>query len=339
MNKKSKIKAFFDKLCFWKRDINIFLSDKLPKDFKQIIVVPTYKCNLSCSYCYAQNIKDHIKRNMDFDDFKKLIGWIKKQKIKQILFAGGEPSEHPNFLEMIDLCKKKKIYFKILTNNLFNYKILKKLKDCKFISDNVINYNPRRFYSKTNYKIFHDNLKKMFNLRIPFYFYCNIKKSDKLSDYDELIKDAKNYDATIGICLNVPHNLDLDEEAKKLIYLVENAKKVGVDCVLKRPIPKCMLSKSRLKKIKKVIDKYYNYSVCDMGPFVVNPDLTILPCNSLFIKGPSVLSFKNVHKIFDHYRNDIESLSWKHLDRKCKNCEYFINHSCQGGCLVNKIVK
>ncbi len=335
---KNNLKMIFDRLSFFKRDMKIFFSKgKLPKDNKQLIVIPTYRCSSTCEYCYARPIQRKIRNDMKIEDFKKLIKWVKPQHMKLILFAGGEPTEHPDFLDFLDLCKKNRISFKILTNNLFNNKFAESLKNYKFRFKNIINYNPQSFYSQTQYRRFLSNLDILKKNQVPFEFYFNIRKKDKFSDYDQLIEDAKNYQADIGLCLTVPHKLDLEDESQKILYLVDQAQKKGVNCKFKRPLPRCIFSDDEWRRLKKCLKKYFTYSVCDLGPLVVNPDLTVFPCNSVFIKGASILSFKNTNHIHSYYSVDLEKLIKLPLDNKCRTCLYFYQHACHGGCLANKM--
>jgi len=327
-----------EKLYFLKRNLKIAFSRKKISTIDwEIIINPTYKCNQKCSYCYAKNTVKNFPQDMTIADFKRVLRWVKPQNL-QILFAGGEPTQHPDFTEMLDICKKNKMKFRIATNALFEKPMTARLSKQKTLR-NLINYNARSFYSKSKNKIFLQNLKQMHKNRIPFIFYYNIRKTDALSDYDELIKKARRYDVNVGICLTVPHNLDLADEAKKTIYLIENAKRQNVKCSLVRPVPKCMFSKNQWKKIKPALNKYYHFSVCDIGPVIVNPDLSVFPCNSLNsqdMKGPSILNFKNLDSVFSHYRTSLTKRSRKPLDKKCISCAWFYDLSCQGGCLANK---
>lgn len=347
MNKQKLIASFWKKFTLLKKEINLFKRDiqiilserKLPKVQKEIQVAVTYRCSLGCNYCYAKHLKKLIKHDMRLEDFQRIVDWVKPQNI-MITFIGGEPTEHPYIPEMIDLCKQNHVDFRLATNNLFDKSLFQKIKGNKFVLKNIVNYNTKRFYTKEKYQIFQRNLKIMHNVGIDFYLYFNITKLDTFSDYKLLIKDAKKYNTLVGISLTAPHNIEQDDEAKKLIYIVKNAKKANVICFLTRPILKCMFSESQWKKLKQLLTKYYNYSICDFGPPVINPDLTVFPCNSLnslSMKGPSIFYFKDLKAIYDYYQDKVEKIAWKPLDKKCIDCLYRVNHRCQGGCLLNKI--
>ena len=320
-----------------KRNIQFFFSrEKLPKVTKEIVVNLSYKCTLGCKYCYAKDISKFIDKDMKFSDFKQLLNWIKKRKLK-FFFLGGEPTEYPQFEEILKMCIKKKVPFRVGSNLLCNEKILRLIVKYS-TGSNVINYNSIHNYNKKQLKIFKFNLQKMKNVQKIFYY--NVQKTDTQANINRLIKAAKEYEAIIALCLTVPHSLDIDYEMKIIFDIINQAEENGVNCMIFRPLPKCKISKKMLKKIKLATNRYDTYSICDMGPIVVNPDLTVFPCvslNSKEINGPSILDFKNIRSVHDYYSKEIKRLVRIPLDKKCIKCKFRIDKTCQGGCLVNKL--
>jgi len=322
-----------------RRDLKIYLSGQAPDILREIAIVPSYKCDMGCKYCFAAQPRKDIKQDMKLEDFQKIVTWIKPQKAR-ILFIGGEPTMYPNLPKMFDICIRNKIHFRFATNNLFDNHKLRNIRNCKWLQGTVINYNCRQHYTDTQYILFHNNLRWMKANKIPFYFYFNISNNDSIKDYDQLTEDAKKYNATIGLCITVPHSLKFQNEQKKILYIARIAAQHKVSCELTRPIPKCMFSKLQWKSLRSVMGKFYNFSSCDFGPIIVNPDMTVFPCNSLNVKafrGPSIFSFMNLKEVFVHYKPQVEKLRRKPLDEKCITCKYRKNLVCQGGCLVNKV--
>lgn len=104
------------------------------------------------------------------------------------------------------------------------------------------------------------------------------------------------------------------------------------------------------------------YTRCPLGArgdysatVVVNPDLSIFPCVSVFLKGPNILSFKNKKEISDFYKQNIKKMLTQPLMESCLTCDKrgnfmynldrgektdlkscFKHSLCQGGCLSFK---
>lgn len=94
----------------------------------------TYKCNLKCSHCYqTESSSELIKYNkdsyVDFFKIKKIIA-IMENKFDNftVCLSGGEPTLHPNFIEIINILKesKKKIEIILMTNGTTLDKLLNK---------------------------------------------------------------------------------------------------------------------------------------------------------------------------------------------------------------------
>ncbi len=95
----------------------------------------TYRCNLSCKNCFAKGIEDCFPKDISLDNFKKCIKWLKKEKISSVHFMGKEPTTHPKFIEIINICKEEQIFFSLSTNMTFSKKIATELCDNSFLRD------------------------------------------------------------------------------------------------------------------------------------------------------------------------------------------------------------
>jgi len=85
-----------------------------------ISIEPTTHCNLKCIECPSgQNNLNRNKGNMEIDIFTKIIEQIKHNVFYLSLYFQGEPYLNRNFLQMVSLARKNKIYVSTSTNGHF----------------------------------------------------------------------------------------------------------------------------------------------------------------------------------------------------------------------------
>ncbi len=60
-----------------------------------------WNCNQKCVHCYAADQKCAEEKELSTDDWKKIIKILRKQKISQITFTGGEPTMRKDIPELI----------------------------------------------------------------------------------------------------------------------------------------------------------------------------------------------------------------------------------------------
>lgn len=59
-------------------------------------------CSHKCSWCFG-GFNDELQNRMSIESYKTILEKCKRIGIKQITIAGGEPTEHPNFLKFVKL--------------------------------------------------------------------------------------------------------------------------------------------------------------------------------------------------------------------------------------------
>lgn len=85
----------------------------------------THECNMNCVFCRDSNHKT-IKGFMSLKEVEKNLIIAKNSGIKTVLIGGGEPTIHPNIIEIAKMVKKYK-FFTVITTNYTKLNIVKKL--------------------------------------------------------------------------------------------------------------------------------------------------------------------------------------------------------------------
>ena len=85
---------------------------------------PTLRCNLSCTFCFNRGIR--VGKDILFNDCIQVIGILADIGIEKIDILGGEPTLHPDFLEIVKLIWKKNLEATISSNGC-NVHLLERL--------------------------------------------------------------------------------------------------------------------------------------------------------------------------------------------------------------------
>jgi hypothetical protein len=73
-------------------------------------------CESNCSFCYQNSSMDGMHANIN--TIRQVIRHLSELNVFEIAFGGGEPTKHPHFLEMIDLCNDLGIVPNFSTRNI-----------------------------------------------------------------------------------------------------------------------------------------------------------------------------------------------------------------------------
>lgn len=72
-------------------------------------------CSHKCSWCYG-NFKDNEFGAMPIETFDNVTDKLLELNIKQITLSGGEPTEHPQFLDIVEIADKKGFHIHLATH-------------------------------------------------------------------------------------------------------------------------------------------------------------------------------------------------------------------------------
>jgi hypothetical protein len=300
---------------------------------------------------------------MKLEAFSRLIIWAKNKGWRSITFLGGEPTIHPQFIEMLEDCYRNRMFVTIFTNCLFSFEIIPKI-DTFWLQNIHIHYIPR-FLNTEQMELFKENLKQLKARGLPFHFSYIIDHHEE--GWIEILKDLQAYRPMyIKVSLVLPgfsQQTTASEAqdnikclAEKIFKMQEICMKLGIAFFVYRPIPLCMFSQEEWQRLRELFS-FTAFNRCPVGykgdygiMTVVNPDLSIFPCPAVFIKGPNILTFRSREQISLFYRESLKRMLSLPRMESCKECsahKKFIatlegevkpktssgEGICQGGCL------
>ena len=293
---------------------------------KYFRVLITDKCNMNCKTCFNKDIRE--KAEMSLEDFKELCVYLKTEgDVVRLRFMGGEPTVHPDFIEMVEFAQSQFKGVSVFTNAV-NDKILSlNMRENDAIIYNVACMNEN---FDTNKFLLNQNFTRMLETQIDSKDdISEIKK--KLLMCHNVLKDKANITLTLNCVENIFVNRD--EIIKKwndiANYITNDLKACyGID----HAIPLCMFYNTEMK------NQSIRSSCSLLCSGLIAPDLKLRYCNQT----PGVLleikqGGKFVpYKIIENYlQNRFNKKMSTHLDKICKDCPFF-GKRCNGGCFIHK---
>ncbi len=85
----------------------------------------TRNCNLECPACFIKAHRDG--EHVPFEAIKKIANFMAQQGLVEVRLTGGEPTLHPQFLEILHMFQSLGIYVSVATNGVINQHVLKDL--------------------------------------------------------------------------------------------------------------------------------------------------------------------------------------------------------------------
>tara|TARA_Y100000034_G_scaffold135968_2_gene210034 strand:- start:464 stop:1321 length:858 start_codon:yes stop_codon:yes gene_type:complete len=79
----------------------------------------TNACNLKCTGYFARKVIKEDNKNIELEEYEKVIKTFLKKKGKQINLLGGEPLLHPKLKEILDINQSNNLKTTIYTNGYF----------------------------------------------------------------------------------------------------------------------------------------------------------------------------------------------------------------------------
>ena len=303
-------------------------------------------CNLKCPYCFAEDMILEENKYMSLDEYSKIVDFILKSPGDGIGILGGEPTLHPNFLDIIKItnekCESKQAI--IFTNGIELEKFLPYLKDIRIL----INYNNPKYLTE----IQKDKLQKTLDAIAKLNWFipkqislgCNIYPD--CFNYDFLWDAVSKYSISLircsvaapgGIYTKWKEKKDEYFNMMKPIYLefcknaIKHNCKLEMDCC---HVPLCYFTEEEL-------------DIVNQACLVQKECEGFCPCALDFKIGGTATSCFGVYQPIEYSKfTNPKSLTYyltarqnKPLTKlnntgKCATCEQHTNGSCQGGCLA-----
>lgn len=310
------------------------------------IAVTTY-CNLRCPYCFADDMIEQTHKNIDLDQFRRILQWIARTPNNHIGIIGGEPTLHPQFSEILkevnNYTRELRTSCTIFTNGIHLDQYVPEIGNAIGLLINVNapeNMAPEKWRA-LNACLEHLNLLGWF---IPGRSKANIGVNlwPDRDNYDFIWDIVDRYQIDHVRCSVSAPITDEYRNRKQWYYTAmkpifldmcnkakERGVKLGADC---NQIPDCYFTKDELDLVYEVMDGRHN-GICN--PVVdITPNFTATACFGCY----DPVDCSEFPTLIDLERYLLHRKTFPRVEAnrtgKCAHCR---NHElllCQGGCLA-----
>lgn len=295
----------------------------------------TKQCNLSCPHCYAESSSAPL--HTCWSDIIKVFDDCAQAGVFEVALGGGEPTLHPQFVNILKAAKKRNLVCNLATNGKgLNNKLVNAFANyCGAIALSL-EFLGKDFERRRGFK-FEDFLKSVERLKkanIKLIFQITVSQSNLykicglaefLSKYQPYgivfltykpVGRGKNFDSPL---INLDSSKILEELKKSFRILEGKAIKIGYDCCLANLVAGLNSEVVGCSATRESV--------------AVNLDLDVLPCSFVSnyrlgnLKNNDLLSIwqgDNAKLFRDRFVTKIES------DKKCHTCRHKL--TCLGGC-------
>lgn len=317
-------------------------------------IMLTYRCNLHCSYCFANEFVNRDKTDITLRNFVKAVSFITRTGETNIGLIGGEPLLHPGFQTFMELltANPKVKSVTLYTNGLLMDRYLPQITDAKVTT--LVNCNSPKAIGEKAFANMRQNLDLLFfekGMTERIGLGINLYSDDM--DYSYMLDLLQRYNKhEVRISLTVPdfskcsetNSLEHFRKRKRfLMEFIRNMDSIQVvpyyDCNVP---PYCIWDAEEKKWLEEYVARYSEiktnltdyHSKC-FPPIDILPDLHAVRCFGMsdFMKVP-IGDFRNVSDLTSYFLNEIDSSAYRlPACEECGDCYEQKTSHCITGCM------
>jgi MoaA/NifB/PqqE/SkfB family radical SAM enzyme len=313
----------------------------------------TDKCTNHCPYCFASTEmgKSNVLNQLSRENIGKIIGFIRNNDTKfDLNIIGGEPFLYKDLSYLINELTNEPNFGKalIFTGGIFR---TEKLLEIEPYSDKVcllFNLNEKIVYkNKKEYELVLKNLGKSIELGIKSNIGINIYRID--FNFIEILNVCNDFGIenlrwTIACPqlgdshdIKVLYPSDYPNVSKRVMQFLEIAYNMKINAILDCPIPKCFFSLEELGRLALIHPQIITSTNACSPVIDITPDLNLIRCFAFSeIERKKLIDFEKCEDAKAYFNKNIDERFTKpQLYEKCNDCEFGIDRTCLGGCMVN----
>ncbi|MCI7068513.1 MAG: radical SAM protein [Mollicutes bacterium] len=322
-------------------------------DFKTGWLTLNRTCNLRCKWCYARDTEYKSSLTMSKDLAFELIDFFDSINVKHIILIGGEPTIHPDFFEILEYAKEKKVKCALVTNGLMfkNDEFIDKYKSMGMnrVSLSLKGEDEKTYKEITGFDGFQetiDIIKKLVSSDISVSV-SMVLTENNMNSFTDVIPTLLNagakrfhfsfcYDFNLcGVKKGIFSPISLLEMFGN-IYEKLNSLTNG-HFTLQNGLPLCYWDKTLLRKM---INRKQISTVCQLltrKGLIFDSEGYHIPCNAMYALklGKFGEDFRDPSSFKQYLNSEVVQNTYQKLcgvpDENCLHCNKLVH--CGGGCV------
>ncbi|MDD8026028.1 MAG: radical SAM protein [Acidobacteriota bacterium] len=319
------------------------------KYIAQIAVVPTYRCNLRCSYCFAQGLSRSYAKPMTLPAFRRILDVCQGGKtIGTVNFLGGEPTLFPALGDFIRETERRGMHFFFATNGLAAAAAFRPLIERDGLVSVTFHVEKDDFYTPAQRARLAENVRACGERGLFTVLRINILKSWRrdwsflLPYLDLLPRPAVSFAVPFPAQSGRNDHVAIRDlrrysgDALSLIrFLREKGDQRSLPISWAKPFPPCFFSPDDLREI---LEKSVYKNVCEvdqhdgMQNLCFNPDSSSFPCMALTSDPYRSLPPGSLEELRRAHRARAERLITTPVMPACASCVLHQSGVCQAAC-------
>ena len=331
------------------------LSQQRKKGFDTMPnIMLTYRCNLHCSYCFANEFVNKENRDINVSSFMKAVSFLTAAGKTAVGLIGGEPTLHPAFQLFMEMLINNPKVSKIVlyTNGLLMNEYIPQIAHPKV--GILVNCNSPAVIGEKAFSNMRQNLDTLimkYYKRDGIHLGMNLF-SDSL-DYSYILELLQRYKLnSLRISVTVP-DFSSGSKFDSLKYFAERKEYLmrffrDMDSIQAVPYydcnipPYCIWTDEEKEWLEAYVSRYPKLNTNLVGhqslclPVIdILPNLQAVRCFGMsdYLKVP-IEEFRCYPDLYKYFYNEIDSCAFKQSScEECKGCYERKTRQCAQGCL------
>ena len=327
-------------------------------------IMLTYRCNLRCPYCFANEFVNRTDCDITEQDFYRAADFITSEPDAHVGLIGGEPTLHPlleTFIRYL-VCERKVASVMVYTNGLHLERLLPLCQD-PLVAPRLrilVNCNAPQVMGEKNYELLKEKLDLAFSTpHVGSHIKLGLNLYDNAFDYEfikHLLCRYNQYQLRIsltvpdfGVCGEVDSVENFTSRKAYLLQFFREMDEIGVmpyyDC--NKP-PVCIWTEEEWACLCWYRNKYKMMptNILDdtvkCAPVVdILPDLRAVRCFGMSdFEKCTIDDFDSMEDLKNYFTNRIDAEAYRiPSSPSCADCYDRRTGRCTGGCLGYKSTK
>ncbi|MFH1182989.1 MAG: radical SAM protein [Candidatus Moraniibacteriota bacterium] len=307
--------------------------------FPFVTILLSEQCNARCPHC-INTLQRNQKSHMDEKKLKILIEDLLADNFPNLKLLGGEPTIHPNFVDLFKYFQSKFAQVTLFTNALNDNVKKITLRDSDYITYNgyFINgsFDTEKFLPR-NPAPFLRTIQNVVNVSFDFDKFK--ERAIFVRDFFRGIGQEENY--VMALSLDCTEDIFSKAEELNLTFLniLNFCGTDNINVNTHRNAPACFFVNPDLARIQKMRNLFRSHT-CDVtyGQAIIDTDFNLKYCDRM----PKILGnvFRSKVETIDFEELKLlmyQGFLWKMQDNynlKCRGCKWWLK-ICNGGCYAN----